>query len=240
MTKRLVFLHGPGGGGCAAVFAHQLRHFPGSLAPDLPGAKRGSACRDVEGYAEWVRGWLWAQGFDRDLVLVGYTLGAAIALRYAADHPEEVSGLVLSSITAGPRTPNEAILARCLAASTGDPAAYATWLESQRHMQMWIEPGFREHLVACQQEVGPLAQHRMITRLYAFDPSSWLDRLAAPVLLVKGTEDPLAPKETEEALHRRLPASRLVHLERAGHFPPAERPGEFNRLVEGFVASLPP
>ena len=39
---------------------------------------------------EWVRGWLWAQGLKGDLVLIGYTLGASIALQYGLDYPDEV------------------------------------------------------------------------------------------------------------------------------------------------------
>ena len=94
MTQ-LVFLHGPGAGACADAYTYQSRHFPGSVAPTLPGHLEGSRCLDVAGYTEWVRGWLWAQGLNKDLVLVGYTLGASIALQYGLDYPDEVSGLVI-------------------------------------------------------------------------------------------------------------------------------------------------
>ena len=57
--SNFVFIHGPGAGGCADSFIHQLRHFPNSLAPTLPGHPEGTACQDVERYTEWVRGWLW-------------------------------------------------------------------------------------------------------------------------------------------------------------------------------------
>ena len=104
---QLVFLHGPGAGACADAFQHQLRHFPGSLAPTLPGHLVGKPCPTVERYTEWVRGWLWAQGHRRDLVLVGYTLGACIALQYGLDYPDEVRGLVLIRGTDDPQQPPE-------------------------------------------------------------------------------------------------------------------------------------
>jgi len=53
---------------------------------------------------EWVRGWLWAQGLKGDLVLIGYTLGASIALQYGLDYPDEVKGLVLMTVAARPKT----------------------------------------------------------------------------------------------------------------------------------------
>src|SRR5688572_31658918 len=87
---QLVFIHGPGAGACADAYYHQRRHFPRSVAPDLPGHLGGTRCPDVARYAEWLRGWLWAQDLDKDLVLVGYTLGASIALQYGLDYPDEV------------------------------------------------------------------------------------------------------------------------------------------------------
>jgi len=57
---QLVFLHGPGAGGCAEAFHYQLNSFPGSLAPTLPGHGTGASCVSVERYTEWVQGWLWA------------------------------------------------------------------------------------------------------------------------------------------------------------------------------------
>src|SRR5205814_660543 len=102
--SQLVFLHGPGAGACADAFHYQVRHFPNSVAPTLPGHLEGSRCPDVERYTEWVRCWLWAQGLKGDLVLIGYTLGASIALQYGLDYPDEVKGRVLMTVAARPKT----------------------------------------------------------------------------------------------------------------------------------------
>ena len=87
--SQLVFIHGHGAGACADAFHYQLRHFPKGVAPTLPGHLEGSRCPDVKSYTEWVRGWLWAQGLKTNLVLVGYTLGASIALQYGLDYPDD-------------------------------------------------------------------------------------------------------------------------------------------------------
>lgn len=101
---QLVFLHGPGAGACADAFHYQIKHFPGSIAPTLPGHLEGVRCPDVSRYTEWVRGWLWSRDLRKDLVLVGYTLGACIALQYGLDYPDEVKGLVLMTVAARPKT----------------------------------------------------------------------------------------------------------------------------------------
>src|SRR5262249_17018661 len=85
----------------ADAFYYQSRRFPGSVAPTLPGHLEGTRCPDVARYTEWVRGWLWAQDLKQDLVLVGYTLRASIALQYGLDYPDEGKGLVVMTVPAG-------------------------------------------------------------------------------------------------------------------------------------------
>jgi len=46
--NQMVFIHGPGAGGCAESFVRQLEHYPGSLAPTLPGHLEGKPCLNVE------------------------------------------------------------------------------------------------------------------------------------------------------------------------------------------------
>ena len=138
MTQ-LVFLHGPGAGACSKAFRYQLDHFRGSLAPDLPGHPSGTVCSNAERYAEWVRGWLWAQGYKRDLVFSGYTMGANIALQYALDYPEEVKGLVLSTVALRPKGFKPEIFSSRLQAAE-DPAKFEAWIESMRELMKHIHP----------------------------------------------------------------------------------------------------
>ena len=53
--SQMVFIHGPGAGGCGESFVHQLKHYPGSLAPTLPGHLDGkpvSQCGTIYGMVE--------------------------------------------------------------------------------------------------------------------------------------------------------------------------------------------
>ena len=166
--SNFVFIHGPGAGGCADSFIHQLRHFPNSLAPTLPGHPDGTACRDVERYTEWLRGWLWSQDRKEDLVLVGFTLGACIALQYALDYPEEVQALALMTVSMGPKQRAPGTLEFRLRASE-DAGVYQEWLEAMRHAMMFIEPQLRDHLIQRHEEVGPMSQYRDLVTIDQFD-----------------------------------------------------------------------
>ena len=235
--SQLVFLHGPGAGACADAFHYQLKHFPRSVAPTLPGHLGGTRCPDVRSYTEWVRGWLWAQDLNTGLVLVGYTLGASIALQYGLDYPDEVKGLIVMTVAARPKTrPPGAYEMRLRAAK--DPQAYEEWLEYQRHAMKLIEPGLREQLLARHREVGPLSQYHDLKAIDAFDVRDRLSTLKPKLLLLRGVDDPTNPPEYEKEIHEAVRGSRYVKLSGAGHFPPTEIPDTVNGLIENFLGSL--
>src|SRR5439155_17079705 len=167
MTQ-IVFIHGPGAARCPDSFVYQLEYYPGSLASTLPGHPDGAPCANVERYAEWLRGWLWSKGKQKDLVLVGYTLGGCIALRYGLDYPDEVKALVLMTVAMRPKErPPGALELRLKAAE--DAEMYQKWLDLMRHNMMFIDPELRERLVECHRKVGPMSQHHDFVVIDQFD-----------------------------------------------------------------------
>lgn len=235
---QLVFIHGPGAGACHESYIHQLAHFPGSVAPDLPGHLEGAACESVERYTEWLRGWLWAQGLKRDLVLVGFTLGACIALQYALDYPDEVAGLVLMTVAIRPKTrPANAYQMRLDAATQGGKA-YAKWLEYQEHALMFVQSPLKEQLLERHKQVGPLSQYRDLVAIDQFDVRERITDLKVPMLLIRGNDDPTSPPQYEEEIVALVPTAKLLRMDGAGHFPMAERPEDVNAAIEELIAAL--
>ena len=186
---------------------------------------------------EWVRGWLWAQGLRGDLVLVGYTLGASIALQYGLDYPDEVMGLLLMTVAARPKTRAAGAYEMRLRAAE-DPKVYEEWLAYQRHSMKFVEPGLREQLMERHRQVGPLSQYHDLKTIDAFDVRDRLATLKPKLLLLRGLDDPGDPPEYEKEMHEAVPGSRYVKLPGAGHFPPTEIPDKVNALIEEFVATL--
>jgi pimeloyl-ACP methyl ester carboxylesterase len=234
---QLVFIHGPGAGACADAYYYQSLYFPGSVAPTLPGHLTGTPCADVARYTEWVRGWLWAQGLYEDLVLVGYTLGASIALQYALDYPEEVKGIVIMTVASRPKVrPAGTYELRVRAAQ--DPKVYDEWLEYQRKAMHLVEPGLRERLMERHRQVGPMSQLHDLKTIDAFDVRDRISTLKPKLLLLRGLLDHGKPPEYEKEIHEAVPGSQYIKLDDAGHFPPTEIPEKVNALIEKFVAGL--
>jgi pimeloyl-ACP methyl ester carboxylesterase len=184
-----------------------------------------------------VRGWLWAKGLKTDLVLVGYTLGASIALQYGLDYPDEVKGLVVMTVAARPKTrPPGTYELRLRAAE--DPKVYEEWLAYQRHAMKLVDPRLREQLLERHRQVGPLSQYHDLRAIDAFDVRDRLATLAPRLLVLRGMDDPTNPPEYEKEIHDAVPGSRYVRLSGAGHFPPTEVPDTVNALIEEFLAAL--
>ena len=234
--NQMVFIHGPGAGGCAESFVHQLKHYPGSLAPTLPGHPDGQACDNVERYTEWLRGWLWSKGKRQDLVLVGFTLGGSIALQYGLDYPDEVKALVLITTGMRPRERQPGTLEFRLKAAQ-DPETYREWLEAMRQQFLFMEPELRDRLMECHRRVGPLSQHGDFVVLDHFDVRERIHTLKTPLLIIKGADDPAARPEYELEIHRAVPGSQYLKFKNAGHFPFAELPAEVNRAIDEFLAA---
>jgi pimeloyl-ACP methyl ester carboxylesterase len=236
MTQ-LVFIHGPGAGGCADSYVNQLSHYPGSLAPDLPGHPDGTPCSSVERYTDWLRGWLHGQGLNRDLVLSGFTLGACVALQYALDYPDEVKGLALMTIAMRPKRRRPEDLQFRLDAAA-DPEVHEKWLGMMDGIMHFIEPDLRVRLLQKHREVGPLAQYRDLVVIDHFDVRDRIHALEVPLLLIQGVDDPLATGDYEAEIHRAVAGSSLIQMKDAGHFPMVEKPDEVNEAIDAFLADI--
>jgi len=57
------------------------------------------------------------------------------------------------------------------------------------------------------------------------------------VQLIWGADDPLFPVAHATTAHALLVRSRLAVMEGAGHPPQAERPEEFNRVLDNFLST---
>ena len=228
--SQLVLIHGPGAGGCAASYRYQMERFPGALAPDLPGHPEGESLEEVADYTLWIRDWLQERGHTGGLVLAGFTLGACVALDYALTWPEEVDGLLLMTVAMRPKERAAGSLDFRLNAAKGGEAMLR-WLDSMEHMLLFVEPDLRSDLMECHKQVGPISQHNDLLTIDRFDARDRIHRLKAPLVLVRGVDDPMQPDEYELEIHEAVPGSRYIKLEQAGHFPHCERPEDVNAAL---------
>src|SRR5882724_6376996 len=196
-------------------------------AIDLPGHGKSDPIpqASVEAYAETVGKFLEALGMDPVLV-VGHSLGGAVAIALAARRPETVTGLVLvASCAKLPRV--DGSRERLLAYLPGPLRRMLFFWTAQK---LLFSPAASGHAVSL--GMHELRSCRAETVVQDFHAAQAMDltrqatELEAPTLILCGSRD------------RLIPRSRLSLVEGAGHMVLLEAPERVNQEILGFAASL--
>lgn len=234
------------------VYALDLKGFGLSAKP-----KDGQYHLDA--FTQHVRGFLDVMKIDR-AVLVGNSMGGAIATRVALRRPDRVAGLVLVDAipTAFPRpslplaklgtggvsrdksksTPS-ALPALTRALITRQ--TIASGLKSAFHDQSLVSDSMIEtHYRPITFDGAPEALIAMLNpapeSTEALPP---LSSLKMPTLVVWGRYDRLVPEPIADLYANNIPGARKLVFENSGHFPQIEEPAEFNGRLAEFVSQTP-
>ena len=227
----VVVLQGLGSSTVASTpfIARLLPHVRRVVAPDYPGKgfspeARARVTPDALGDAM-------VEALDalagEPAIVVGNSLGGAVALRYAIARPAQVAGLVLLSPAGARSTEDEwrAIVASFDIRSRADAKSLFDRLYH---------------------EVGALMSRRTVREILAgataedaHDPAA-LGSLPMPVLLVWGKSDRLFPESHFAYYRRHLPPHTITDRpERIGHTPHGEAPAWAAERVLQFARQLP-
>lgn len=217
----LVFLHGSGDDAHTwDAVRTRLTDFQ-TVALDLPGHGKlldrpGPQELSVRDYADDVRAALTRRELEH-VCLVGHSLGSAIALRTAVDHPALVSRVAL--VGAGARL---RVLPALLDLARSDPRA-AKWELVRRGFAAGHEDDARR-LFEALPPVAPGVLYRDLAACDRFDMMDELGHVAQPVLLITGEEDQLTPPKYARYLKDNLAQAELVLVPGAGHYVQIEAP----------------
>jgi 3-oxoadipate enol-lactonase len=172
---------------------------------------------------------------------LGLSMGGMIGQYMGLLHPDRVASLMLVSTTS--RIPPEAhaiwderIAAVTAAGMAGQVAGSIT---------RWLSPTARTerpdlvHRLATSIEATPLEGFVGWARaIRELDVTDRLGAITAPTLVVVGALDPGTPVAAAEAIHARIPGSRLVVMPGLSHMLPIEAPDAFGAIVDDFLADV--
>jgi pimeloyl-ACP methyl ester carboxylesterase len=88
----LTLLFIPAAGSARAEWVFQTQHFKDSEVVVLPGHPEGKPLPTINGYVEWLRGYIQRKQY-RDIVLAGHSMGGAIVLLYVLKYGSELREL---------------------------------------------------------------------------------------------------------------------------------------------------
>jgi pimeloyl-ACP methyl ester carboxylesterase len=234
---RVLYVHGTGCDGTVwgpHMAAIADGHEP--VAIDLPGHGRspGPGFRGVADYAHFVVELARVLGWDR-FVLVGHSLGGAIALLTALYHPDHLAGLVL--VDTGARLRVDPVLLRDAREAVlrgrraGSDRAWAFARGTPQEVVNAVH--------ALTEGTDPSVTHGDWIADDTFDVMPRVSQIRVPTLAVCGAEDRLTPVKYHRFLEAQIPGCRLTIIEQAGHWVFWEQPEAFTRAVRAFLDELP-
>ena len=241
----LVFVHGAGGRGADWPYQWQQTGIPPSQgAPrwitdyplyflDLPGHGRSQppARTSIDDYAADVVAFIQAARIRR-AVIVGHSMGGAIAMTVGLLKPVNLAGLVI--LGSGPSMPvSDAILdgLRANFAQTVGLIMKFSWRKEARPLYREVAA---QHLLAAGAEVV----HGDFAACNAYDIRARLGEISVPTLVIGSTSDRMMPLAQSEALAAGIPGSQLTVIEDGGHFMMTEQTGAVTTALLGFLKSL--
>ncbi len=227
---KLLFIPGSGSGKDAWVY--QTEYFTDAEAVALPGHPDGEACSSVDEYAEWLHDYIHQQGYQ-DVVLIGHSLGGAIAQVYGLKYGDEVKALVLSGT--GGRLRVRPDILEGLKGMIGDDAAWRKDLEDSYSS---ADPKFREVAIESRMKIGPAVTLNDFQCCDKFDIMDRVHDINLPTLILCGTEDEMTPVKYTKYLAEKIEAATQVVVDGATHWVLMEKPREVNQAIEKFLGSL--
>ncbi|MCB8900951.1 MULTISPECIES: alpha/beta fold hydrolase [unclassified Streptomyces] len=206
----------------ADLWAPLAAHLPGPvLAPDLPGLGRSAAT--TQPVDDWLADLL--SPLQTRPTLVAHSLACGPALRFAVDHPDRISRLVLVSPSflqaPAPRTTRSRLVAPMLRRMPATRLARALGV-----------PVGPEVLSAAADLRRPGAARRVVAAVRAdvaerHRSRALLDTVRVPVRIVVGSADPLTVAVD----------CPVAEIEGAGHYPQLTHPSHVARYLDTLSAS---
>lgn len=210
----------------------------------------------VENLVADLEGLRQALDFDR-MALIGQSFGALVAIRYAAEHPDRVTSLLLLEPAPGSSeylpevqkriqerlSDEEKKELQALVASepfkSRSPEAFA------RFMTIRFGAYYKDRAQMAHHHLGIsttdavqkffVSQAALGPFLMSFDVHPLLAKISCPTLILHGDYDPI-PTEACERLHKGIAGSKLVVFPDCGHFAHIEARDAYFKAVRDFLA----
>lgn len=177
-------------------------------------------------------------------VLVGHSLGGAVALRYTSIWPNDVRRLVV--VDAAGILYRSALAKEVMALSGGGKAPANIWQRSAKAIAGKMVDQFGRVPLDLDAIWGAQTARRIwlgsnsakIAALALIDEdfSRLLDRVTVPTAILWGSADNVAPPRTARLLAARLPDASLTWMDKVGHEPMHQAPDQFVPLLQAAIA----
>lgn len=217
------------------LFERLCAHWPSDTRVEVPDLHR------LQPLAEWLPAQ--AARWSAQVDVIGFSLGAIVALGLLALQPQRVRRLVLVACNPSEGTPLHAqrvAQQRALWQAQG-PGALAREMATQASPPGALDAAALGTLEAMATATPPAAfeaqGHLNVTRP---DGRAALATWSGPLMLASGAADPWCGDDKQALLRGVRPDARWLRLPGAGHYLPLERPRELAEAIQDFLSTEHP
>jgi pimeloyl-ACP methyl ester carboxylesterase len=230
----LILLHGLFG--ALSNFKELIEHFRQTnkvVVPMLPLFELDLLHTSVGGLHKFVHKFIETRDY-KNIHLLGNSLGGHVALIYTLKHPERLKSLILTGSSGlfengmGDSYPKR-----------GDKE----YIRKKTQLTFYDPAMATEELV---NECFEITNNRIkVIKIIALAKSAIrnnlgeeLSQIKQPTCLIWGNNDTITPPFVAKEFNKLIPNSELHFIDKCGHAPMMEVPGEFNMVLDGFLAKL--
>lgn len=232
----VLLLHGAGGS-CLS-WPPQLRRLSGQrvFTLDLPGhgKSEGVGRQDIAEYSKVVIEFMKAVRLPT-AVVVGFSMGSAIALSLALRYRKRFLGLGLIGSSAKMR------VAPSILEMAVNPATFLSTVETviENSYSSAVDPRVKELARQQMAETRPTVLYGDFLACDAFDALDRVNKIGIPTLLICGSDDQMTAPNRSEYLRDQIDGARLHIVKGAGHMVMVEQPDHVADLLSAFLDKIP-
>jgi pimeloyl-ACP methyl ester carboxylesterase len=230
----MILIHGAGGHHLS--WPPEVRRLPDEriFAVDLPGHGKsaGVGHHTIEDYAVAILDFVAALKLSK-VVLIGHSMGGAIALQAAIDAPSRVMGLGLLGSAARLRVSSKLLQA----AANPSKAAVAVHTAVEYSFAPATSRRLKELVEQRMLETRPSVLYGDFLACDAFEGDA--AKIDVPTLVLFGELDRMVSPQAGKALQEQIDGARFEVIPEAGHMVMLERPEQVAERLSAFVKSIP-
>jgi 2-hydroxy-6-oxonona-2,4-dienedioate hydrolase len=230
----LMLLHGLFG--ALSNFADLIEHFRKTnkvVVPLLPLLELDLLHTSVGGLQKFVTRFIDHRNYN-NINLMGNSLGGHVALIHILKNPERIRSLILTGSSG---------LFENGMGDTYPKRGDKEYIRNKTALTFYDPAMATDDLV---NEVFEITNNRMkVIKIISLAKSAIrnnlgeeLNQIKQPTCLIWGNNDTITPPFVGKEFNRLIPNSEIHFIDKCGHAPMMERPVEFNRILDGFLAKL--
>lgn len=227
----LMLLHGLFG--AMSNFSHLIEHFRKThtvVVPLLPLLDLDLLHTSVGGLQKFVQKFIEHRKYSA-IHMLGNSLGGHVALVHVLKHPENIKSLILTGSSG---------LFENGMGDTYPKRGDKEYIRTKTALTFYDPALATDALV---DEVFEITNNRLkVIKIIALAKSAIrnnlgeeLNQIKKPTCLIWGNNDTITPPFVGQEFQRLIPQSELHFIDKCGHAPMMEVPGEFNKILESFL-----